>query len=82
MEIVFLGVGEAFDETVPNNSHVVLSDTTILLDCGYSVPAQLWKYNANPSFLDAIYISHRHADHYLEFRRCLPGCGKKKGQNH
>ena len=65
MEIVFLGVGEAFDETVPNNSHIVLSGTTVLLDCGYSVPAQLWKYNANPSFLDAIYISHRHADHYF-----------------
>lgn len=65
MKIIFLGVGEAFDETLPNNSHLILSDTNLLLDCGYSIPPQLWKYNADPSFIDAIYISHRHADHYF-----------------
>ncbi len=65
MKIMFLGVGEACDEEVPNNSHLVLSDTILLLDCGYSVPGQLWKYNPDPTFLDAIYISHRHADHYF-----------------
>lgn len=65
MKIVFLGVGEAFDEEFSNNSHLILSDTTLLLDCGYSVPRQLWKYNADPSFVDAVYISHRHADHYF-----------------
>ena len=65
MKIIFLGVGEAFDETIPNNSHLILSDTNLLLDCGYSIPPQLWKYNADPSFIDAIYISHRHADHYF-----------------
>ncbi len=65
MKILFLGVGEACDEDVPNNSHIILSDTTLLLDCGYSVPGRLWKYNPGTSFLDAIYISHRHADHYF-----------------
>ena len=65
MKIIFLGVGEAFDETLPNNSHLILSDTNLLLDCGYSIPPQLWKYNADPSFIDALYISHRHADHYF-----------------
>lgn len=65
MKVLFLGVGEACDEDVPNNSHLILSNTTLLLDCGYSVPVQLWKYNPDPSFLDAIYISHRHADHYF-----------------
>ncbi len=65
MKVIFLGVGEACDENLPNNSHLILSDTTLLLDCGYSVPRQLWKYNPDPSFLDAIYISHRHADHYF-----------------
>jgi ribonuclease BN (tRNA processing enzyme) len=65
MKVLFLGVGEACDEDLTNNSHVILSDTTLLLDCGYSVPGQLWKYNPDPAFLDAIYITHEHADHYF-----------------
>jgi len=65
MRIVFLGVGEACDEYQPNNSHLVISDTILLLDCGYSTPPQLWRYNPDPSFVDAIYITHRHADHYF-----------------
>lgn len=65
MKIIFLGVGEACDEHHPNNSHLVISDTTLLLDCGYSTPVQLWRYNPDPSFLDAIYITHSHADHYF-----------------
>ena len=66
MKVIFLGVGEAFDEEIPNNSHLVLSNnTTLLLDCGYSVPRQLWKFNSDQSFINAIHISHRHADHYF-----------------
>src|SRR3989338_3482240 len=65
MKIISLGVGEAFDETLPNNSHLILSKTNLLLDCGYSIPPQMWKYNPSQSFLDAVYISHLHADHYL-----------------
>lgn len=66
MKVIFLGAGEAFDEKLPNNSHLVLSDNTnLLLDCGCTTPTQLWKFNDNQSFLDAIYISHTHADHYF-----------------
>ena len=66
MKIVSLGVGEAFDENYPNNSHLVISEKTkILLDCGYSVPVQWWKLGKNYDFLDAIYISHKHADHFF-----------------
>jgi ribonuclease BN (tRNA processing enzyme) len=65
MKVIFLGVGEACDEALPNNSHLILSDTIFLLDCGYSAAVQLWRYNPDPSFLDAIYITHRHADHYF-----------------
>ncbi len=65
MKIVFIGVGEACDEYQPNNSHLLISETILLLDCGYSTPPQLWRYNSDPSFLDAIYITHRHADHYF-----------------
>jgi ribonuclease BN (tRNA processing enzyme) len=65
MRIIFLGVGEAFDEEIPNTSILILSKTRLLLDCGYSVPRQLWKYNPDKSFLDGIFISHRHADHHF-----------------
>lgn len=66
MKVTFLGVGEAFDENVPNNSHLVQTEkTNLLLDCGYSVPQQLWKFNSDPKFLDGIYISHQHSDHFF-----------------
>lgn len=66
MKIVFLGVGEAFDENLSNNSHLIITEKTkLLLDCGYDTPKQLWKHNLDPNFLDAVYISHQHADHYF-----------------
>lgn len=65
MKVVFLGVGEAGDEQYPNNSSLILSTTNLLLDCGFAVPQQLWKYNPNQEFIDAVYISHPHADHYF-----------------
>lgn len=65
MRIVFLGVGEAFDPELPNNSHLVLSETKLLLDCGYSIPSHFWKHYPDPEFLDAIYVSHTHGDHYF-----------------
>lgn len=66
MKVIFLGVGEAFDENLPNNSQLIIAEKTrLLLDCGYSIPPQLWKFNSGPNFLDAIYISHQHADHFF-----------------
>lgn len=70
MKVVFLGVGEAFDENTPNNSHLIVTDkTNLLLDCGLTAAPQVWKYNFDPNLLDAVYISHWHADHYFG----LPG---------
>lgn len=66
MKIIFLGVGEAFDENYPNNSQLIATDKTKLLsDCGFTVPSQLWKYNPDPNFLDLINISHQHSDHFF-----------------
>lgn len=66
MKIKFLGVGEAFDNNLPNNSQLLTSNkTNLLIDCGFNIPQQLWKFNEDPNFLDAIYISHQHADHYF-----------------
>jgi len=45
-----LGIGEATEDRYPNNAFLILSKTKMLLDCGYSVPRQLWTYNSNPNF--------------------------------
>lgn len=65
MKIIFLGVGEAFDENYPNNSSLVFSDTaSLMIDCGDSAVRQLWKYNqGNHNLPDGLYITHRHSDH-------------------
>lgn len=66
MKVTFLGVGEAFDDNLPNNSQIVISEkTNLLVDCGFNIPQQLWKFNPDPNFLDAVYISHQHADHFF-----------------
>jgi ribonuclease BN (tRNA processing enzyme) len=66
MEITILGCGEAFDERLPNTSILVRSrGGAMLLDCGYSIPPQVWKTVADPNEIDLIYISHPHADHYF-----------------
>jgi len=68
MEITFLGVGEAFDENLPNTSLLIRTEhqekpVTLLLDCGYSVPPRFWQLGLDVEALDAIWISHFHADH-------------------
>lgn len=66
MIVQFIGVGEAFDETLPNNSQILeWNNLRMLVDCGYAVPHSIWKLHRDPNYLDAIYISHRHADHYF-----------------
>lgn len=70
MEVIFLGVGEAFDEETPNTSILVHANpgeeqVTLLLDCGYSVPPQFWKQRLKADELDGIWISHFHGDHTL-----------------
>jgi len=70
IEVVFLGVGEAFDETLPNTSILIRfgaenSPVTLLLDCGFTAPPRLWKEALEPDSADAIWISHFHGDHAL-----------------
>jgi ribonuclease Z len=65
MELEFLGVGEAFDESLPNTSVLLHEPTKLLMDCGYSVPRQFWSRGASGDYLDAVYLSHAHADHYF-----------------
>lgn len=70
IEIVFLGVGEAFDEAVPNTSILIRymegpSAVTLLLDCGFTVPSQFWREEPDKDRLNFIWISHFHGDHSL-----------------
>jgi len=70
IEVVFLGVGEAFDEALPNTSILIRFDAgnspvTVLLDCGFTAPPRFWKEEPEPDSLDAIWISHFHGDHAL-----------------
>jgi ribonuclease Z len=62
MKALVLGAGEAFDESFPNTSVLIESDTNLLLDCGFSVPPQLWRSSAR---VDALYLTHAHADHFF-----------------
>jgi ribonuclease BN (tRNA processing enzyme) len=61
--VTFVGTGEAFDPELPNTSLLYRGDRTLLLDCGYSVPHAFWRISRDPSLLDAIYVTHLHADH-------------------
>jgi len=65
MRITILGCGEAFDERLPNTHLLVeAAGQTILCDCGYSAPRQIWAHT-DANAIDLVYISHAHADHYF-----------------
>ncbi len=64
MQITFLGVGEAFDPTLPNTSTLVQSGgQTLLVDCGFSAAQSFFQHVGDPNRLDGLYLTHLHADH-------------------
>ncbi len=63
MKLVILGAGEAFHDSKTNISILASGATNMLVDCGYNVPQKLWKIHPDKDFLDAVFISHFHADH-------------------
>ncbi len=70
MRVKFIGVGEAFDEDLPNTSILVQAQdgekrSFILLDCGFTAPPEFWRNCSDPDELDAIWISHFHGDHFF-----------------
>lgn len=68
MIIKFLGVGEAFDETLSNTSIWIRGKSgrsSVLLDCGFTAPPSFWRNCRDPDELDAIWISHFHGDHFF-----------------
>jgi ribonuclease BN (tRNA processing enzyme) len=70
MRAIFLGVGEACDETLANVSVLVRTEVdrtprSVMLDCGFNVPWRYWQQADHPDVLDALYISHFHGDHFM-----------------
>lgn len=72
MRVIFIGVGEAFDEHTPNTSLLALPESydadAVLLDCGFTAAAAFFRH-APPKLhadgLAAIYLTHLHGDHFL-----------------
>lgn len=62
-ELVFVGTGDALDPDLPNTSLLLRGPQTLLLDCGYAVPHAFWQRSRDVNLLDAVWISHAHADH-------------------
>jgi ribonuclease BN (tRNA processing enzyme) len=73
MKTTFIGVGEALDDLLPNTSlHVASEDgTRLLLDCGFTAAHALFRTartmpgGADMADVDAVYVSHFHADHFF-----------------
>src|SRR5512139_2434884 len=70
MKVIFLGVGEACDERLPNTSIWIQTEVegkslSIMLDCGFTVPSLYWQQTNDQEDLDALWISHFHGDHFF-----------------
>lgn len=67
MRLMFLGVSSALTAGYKNfNSNMLLtsdSQKNLLIDCGYDVKHALFEKNLSHKDIDAVYISHLHADH-------------------
>ena len=65
MQLTLLGVGEAFAPEPNSSALVEASGFTLLIDCGHATPPALWRARPDPDAIDAIYLTHHHADHVL-----------------
>jgi ribonuclease BN (tRNA processing enzyme) len=64
LQIQMLGTGSAFAKAHYNNNALVYSNGyTLMIDCGYTAPRSLFDLNIPFDRIDAILISHIHADH-------------------
>lgn len=63
-KIQVIGTGEAFGSGLSNTAYLLVGPRLpqILFDCGYQVPERLWAEGLHVN-LDAICLTHLHADH-------------------
>lgn len=62
-QVTFLGVSDAAHLAGANTAVLYAGQALVLVDCGPTVPSQLIRTIGNPDALDAIWITHQHADH-------------------
>lgn len=63
-KITFIGVGSAFTKKNYNSSFILeTNDKKLLVDCGRTCPEALLEQEIKWHDIDAVYISHAHADH-------------------
>lgn len=70
MNALFVGVGEACDERLPNTSVLVRTGAgdrvvSALLDCGFTAAHHYFLHATDPEELDVLWISHFHGDHFF-----------------
>lgn len=63
MEIEFIGVGEAFEPSLGNTSILIKAKTNLMIDCGYAIPRNFFESEISHDQIDALYVTHFHADH-------------------
>jgi ribonuclease BN (tRNA processing enzyme) len=65
MRLTIVGCGEAFDSGWGNHSSLFSGRglPTVLFDCGYQIPERLWAMPEAYASIDAVYLTHLHADH-------------------
>ncbi|WP_240545963.1 MBL fold metallo-hydrolase [Paenibacillus artemisiicola] len=64
MDIQMLGTGSAFAKTYFNTNALIYTDShTLMLDCGTTAHQSLHRLGKPLSDIDAVLISHIHADH-------------------
>ena len=61
--LTILGSGEAFDPALPNTCLLYQGEKTVLVDCGFAAVQAVWRQSGDVDFLDAVLLSHHHADH-------------------
>ena len=72
-----IGCGEAFDSEYGNTSFL-LEKPKILFDCGYQIPERVWKIPKINRELEAIALTHVHADHAFGVIPLLMRMGEEK----
>ena len=62
-QVTFLGVGDATDPNGGTTSVLYRGQQTLLVDCGPAIPSRVMQLLRDPDTLDAVWITHQHADH-------------------